>query len=239
MIHGVPRSRALALLTLALPLAGAALAVGAPRPPASAAPPASPAPPGPRERPPARPPAGGISMMGDRLVAGLKASPGCLGTELAQTQTGKAVIFAWFQDKAAVRAWYDSPTHKRMMRGMAGAGDGAPGREPLAGVPEQGPVLVIATLTPSETPRIPGVPMPISQISIELYAPLPAGLSINGTFTPAAVPVPGRQDTTLALPEPAGDGPSRDPQAPEPAPAPTPTPAPSPTPAPTPAPRPR
>ena len=33
-------------------------------------------------------------QLGARLVAGLNATPGCLGTEVAQTQSGKAVIFA-------------------------------------------------------------------------------------------------------------------------------------------------
>lgn len=32
------------------------------------------------------------------LVAALKKSPGCLGVETARTASGKAVIFAWFED---------------------------------------------------------------------------------------------------------------------------------------------
>ncbi|MDT4898958.1 MAG: hypothetical protein QOH25_4035 [Acidobacteriota bacterium] len=35
------------------------------------------------------------------LVAGLKATPGCLGVETARTDSGKSVIFAWFEDKKA------------------------------------------------------------------------------------------------------------------------------------------
>jgi hypothetical protein len=38
------------------------------------------------------------------LVAGLKATSGCLGVETAQSSSGKNVIFAWFEDKkAAIR----------------------------------------------------------------------------------------------------------------------------------------
>ena len=39
------------------------------------------------------------------LVAGLKATPGCLGVETARTTSGKAVIFAWFENKRAVLRW--------------------------------------------------------------------------------------------------------------------------------------
>ena len=40
------------------------------------------------------------------LVGALKATDGCLGIELARTQSGKNVIFAWFQDKKAMLTWY-------------------------------------------------------------------------------------------------------------------------------------
>src|SRR5437016_10309430 len=42
------------------------------------------------------------------LIAGLKATPGCLGVETAMTASKKQVIFAWFEDKKAVLKWYYS-----------------------------------------------------------------------------------------------------------------------------------
>src|SRR5262245_24256612 len=49
------------------------------------------------------------------LVAGLKATPGCLGVELARTQSGKQAIFAWFENKQAALKWYYSTTHQTAM----------------------------------------------------------------------------------------------------------------------------
>src|SRR5262245_28124662 len=50
------------------------------------------------------------------LVADLKASPGCLGVEVARTESGKQVIFAWFEDKEALLKWYHSDTHRALMK---------------------------------------------------------------------------------------------------------------------------
>lgn len=120
------------------------------------------------------------------LVKGLKASPGCIGVETARTSSGKTVIFAWFKDKKAALGWYNSDMHKGLMQGMGG-GDG----RGLRHITDDGkPVLVIASITPSDKPMIDGVPMPISQISIELYQPLPGGASLGGTFAPSDLEVP-------------------------------------------------
>jgi hypothetical protein len=113
--------------------------------------------------------------------------------ETASTQSGKEVIFAWFEDKKAVLAWYNSPTHRGLTGALIARRDGD--YEPLAKVPEDcGPIMVVASLTLAERPEISDVRMPISQIAIELYQPLQAGLSINGAFTPEKVKVPGRRD---------------------------------------------
>ena len=77
------------------------------------------------------------------------------------------------------------------MRGMGATG------EPLAHVPDdQGPIMVIATITPSDTPEIEGFPVPISQISIELFAPLPGGAHVNGRLAPEAFEVEHMRDLT-------------------------------------------
>jgi quinol monooxygenase YgiN len=49
------------------------------------------------------------------LVAGLKATPGCLGVETARTTSGKMVIFAWFENKKAVLNWYNSDMHQGLV----------------------------------------------------------------------------------------------------------------------------
>ena len=68
------------------------------------------------------------------LVAALKDSPGCLGVETAQTASGKAVIFAWFEDKKAALKWYNSDTHQEIMKRFLP--DYKSGRKPLADVPD-------------------------------------------------------------------------------------------------------
>jgi hypothetical protein len=127
---------------------------------------------------------------GPDLVAGLKATPGVLGVDTAQTFSGKQVIFAWFEDKQAVLNWYYSDTHQTAMRLFAPGG--ASDRAPLAHIKDDsGPILAIASLTMGQKPQVEGVNLPVSQIAIELYAPLPGGLALGGKFAPAALKVPG------------------------------------------------
>ena len=133
------------------------------------------------------------------LVGPLKATPGCLGVETARTSSGKNVIFAWFEDKKAVMRWYNSELHKQLVR-MSGPTE--PGHVPLAGIAEDsGPILAVASVTladPTKGPSLPGPPLPISQIAIELYQPLPGGLFVGGRFAPGGVKVPGMRDFTPA-----------------------------------------
>ncbi len=149
--------------------------------------------------------------MGNVLIEGLKATKGCLGVETAMTASRKSVIFAWFEDKKATMRWYESDVHQTFMMGMAegaaaegdaeaenaAADDVTEEREPLAGVPDGVPVLCIATITMSPKQAIPGFPMPISQVSIELYTPLPGGIAVNGKFAPPALKVKDLVEETL------------------------------------------
>src|SRR5215510_15766934 len=110
------------------------------------------------------------------LVGMLKATPGCLGVDAARTMSGKQVIFAWFENKKALLDWYYSPGHQQLIKSFASGGN--PGRTPLADIADDsGPILAIASLTLSDKPQVSGVQLPVSQIAIELYAPLPGGLS--------------------------------------------------------------
>jgi hypothetical protein len=128
------------------------------------------------------------------LVAALKATPGCLGVETAKTGSGKQVIFAWFEDKKAVLKWYHSDTHRQVMRQFF---PGRDYRKPLQEVPEDGgPILAIASITFAEKPRFKETPLPISQISIELYRPVSGGISLGGRFAPEGLKVPKLRDYT-------------------------------------------
>jgi hypothetical protein len=128
------------------------------------------------------------------LTGGLKATPGCLGVETARTASGKMVIFAWFEDKKAALRWYNSEMHQQVMR-MTAPPD--PSHVPLAGIAEDsGPILAIASLTLSNQPPK-GFPLPVSQIAIELYQPVPGGVFVGGRFAPNSVKVPGMRDFSL------------------------------------------
>jgi hypothetical protein len=125
------------------------------------------------------------------LPEAIKATPGCLGVETAQTSSGKMVIFAWFENKKAALAWYYSQTHQMLVK--MGGGSSRP-RGPMADVPDDGkPIMAIASVVlarPQEGLPPSGLP-PVSQIAIELYTPLPGGLAAGGRFAPMTVNVPG------------------------------------------------
>ena len=132
------------------------------------------------------------------LVGVLKAAPGCLGVETARTATGKQVIFAWFENKKALLDWYYSPVHQQLMSQFFPA---APARTPMPDVPDNGqPILAIASLTMADH-QVSGITsLPISQIAIELYQPLPGGVALGGRFAPTAMKVPGLTDVPLPAP---------------------------------------
>ena len=126
------------------------------------------------------------------LVSALKATPGCLGVETARTATGKQVIFAWFENKKALLDWYYSPVHQQLMSQFFPT---APARTPMPDVPENGqPILAVASLTMSDKPAGAITSMPVSQIAIELYQPLPGGIALGGRFAPTTMKVPGLTD---------------------------------------------
>ena len=139
----------------------------------------------------ADPPAKGGGKGFPDLVGALKESPGCLGVETARTASGKSVIFAWFEDKKAALAWYDSDIHRQAMKQFLP--DFKSGRKPLADVPDDsGPIMAIASLTPNDKPTKDN-PSPFKQIAMELYQPLGGGLDIGGRFAPEKMKVPPRK----------------------------------------------
>lgn len=148
------------------------------------------------------PPKGQNGMGMGALFAGLQNSPGCLGMEVGQFQSGKQTIFVWFEDKKACLAWYYNEAHQAMMDQLLSSEDKTRGhRKPLANLPDDvGPIMAIASITPAEQSQFEGVAMPISQIAIELYAPLPGGLFLGSRFAPKGVKVEDIRDYTPPTP---------------------------------------
>lgn len=141
------------------------------------------------------PPPGAAALSGDALMAGLKQTEGCLGIDAGQWQSGKRTIIAWFEDKAAVQRWYYSNAHKGAMKAFAP--DAENDTRPLGHVPnDTGPIMVLATLTMSDKPPAEGINMPVSQISIELFKPLPGGAYIGGRLAPETFKVPHMRNLT-------------------------------------------
>jgi hypothetical protein len=133
----------------------------------------------------------GQPEFGKLLVEAAKASPGCLGVKIGRTDNGTAVIFAWFENKQALVAWYKSDFHQWAMKTTFPNQNF--NREPLPDVPENsGQILALVTLKLADTP-FPGSPVPIETIGIELYTPLPDGVAVGGRFAPQAIRVPGLQ----------------------------------------------
>jgi hypothetical protein len=139
-------------------------------------------------------------LKGDGLVKALKESPGCLGVETARTASGKSVIFAFFENKKALMKWYFSPTHRELIESLGADYDGK--RKPMEGVPDDVPVMAVASIKFGGKPASDKTKLPVSQISIELYAPVTKGLSIGGGFAPDAFRALG--------PKPAAKAASRD-----------------------------
>jgi hypothetical protein len=132
------------------------------------------------------------------LVGALNSTPGCLGVETARTANGKQVIFAWFENKKALVDWYNSPVHQKLMSQFF---PGVSARTPMPDVPDNGqPILTIASLTMAEKPASGVTSLPVSQISIELYQPLPGGIALGGRFAPTTLKVPGLRDVPMPAP---------------------------------------
>lgn len=151
------------------------------------------------DQPAERQPPAGAQDFGARLIQGLKSTEGCLGVDAADFQSGKNTIVAWFENKAAVERWYHSPTHTFMMRAV---GSDPTDLTPLKHVKDpKTPVMVMASITFGGEQAMPG-PVPFSQISIELYTPLPGGAMVNGRLAPEKFPIKHFRDLT---PEGYGD----------------------------------
>ncbi len=129
---------------------------------------------------------------GAALMKGLRETPGCLGVDAGRMQSGKNVIFAWFENKAAAMAWYRSPVHQGAMQSVFPDFEDA--GTPMEGIADDVPIMAIASVTPGPPPDGSPAAAPIAQISIELYTPMKGGIYIGGTFAPESLKVPGMKD---------------------------------------------
>ena len=130
------------------------------------------------------------------VVGALRTTPGCLGVETAQTQSGKRVIFAWFEGKKALVDWYYGDVHQQAMKTVFP--NQTFDRQPLPDLDDaNGPILAIVSVKRSETSSTDAPSAGISSIGIELYGPLPGGIAVGGRFAPAALKVRGLREIEL------------------------------------------
>lgn len=125
------------------------------------------------------------------LVSGLRATPGCIDVKVGNIHAGKTqVIYAWFKNKKSVNSWYHSDMHRGAMKKFFPAMQAQD--EVLAGwKDDQSPVLIVASVTPSDKPHFKDSNLAISQIAIEMYTPLPGGIQFGGGFAPKDLDVKG------------------------------------------------
>lgn len=111
------------------------------------------------------------------MVKTMKAMPECLGVELVQSQSGSRVIMAWFENKAALMAWYKNDVHRKAMDRVQLPADGD-NRETLEGVSDDsGPLMALAAMKQGPDGQA---------LSIEIYSATTAGANW-GNFAPAKV----------------------------------------------------
>jgi hypothetical protein len=123
-----------------------------------------------------------------KLLEALKGTPGCLGAEIARTPGGQVAFFAWFANKQGLVNWYHSAAHKQGMKKYIGLEGSA---TPLEATPDNGdPILVIASFTVVDRAHFKETGLPLSQLAIEFYQPIPGGIDAGGRFAPEAVTVP-------------------------------------------------
>src|SRR5262245_14830708 len=125
-----------------------------------------------------------------------RAHPGCLGIDTGQTTSGKQVIFAWFENKAALVSWYKSDAHQKAMK--VAFPNHTFNREPLPDTPDNtGQILAIVSLRMNDSPAPKEAGLPIATIGIELYTPIPGGVAVGGRFAPKSITVPGLRELEL------------------------------------------
>ncbi len=131
------------------------------------------------------------------FVQAMKGAPGCLGIEQGKVQGGRLALFAWFKDSPSADGFVSGPICQGM-RQMAKVPDSAVRPATAA----RGPVLVIASFTPSKDPK---APLGLGQLGVERMIPVTGGFAYGDRFAPQSVTVPGLGFQPRKTP-PAGSG---------------------------------
>jgi hypothetical protein len=131
---------------------------------------------------PQQPPASGGGGL-EFFVQAMKSAPGCLGIEQGKVQGGRLALFAWFKDGKSADGFTQGPICQGM-RQMAKVPDSAV----RPGAATAGPVLVIASFTPSKDPK---APLGLAQLAVERMVPVVGGFAYGDRFAPKSVSVPG------------------------------------------------
>ncbi len=126
-----------------------------------------------------------------RLLDALRGVEGCYGVKSARVHDGTELIFAWFENRAAVMRWFEHDYHRKLLRD-AGRTEDHRAAEHFGD--DVGPILVIASVAyPAARGSIhasmfddPVAGRP-SRFAIEYYTPLSGGAYMVEPFAPPAV----------------------------------------------------
>lgn len=138
-------------------------------------------------QPPKRPDPSGE----DRVASDIAKSPGCQGVRKLETSDGVKIYFSWFKNKEAALTWYNHRFHLSAMALVAQSFPGQTIHKPLRHVKDtDAPILVVTTMKHKDRAKTKPGEFPFVQLSMELYTPLPGGMTLGGRFAPTAVEIP-------------------------------------------------
>lgn len=127
----------------------------------------------------------------DQIASDIAKTPGCQGVRNLETTDGMKIYFVWFENKKSALAWYESGFHQSALALVKESFPGQAIHKPLRHVKQKdGPILVVAALTHKDRAKAKPGEFPFTQLSMEMYKPLPGGMSFGGRFAPADVSIP-------------------------------------------------
>ena len=126
-----------------------------------------------------------------QLLEEIASVEGAYAVKSARVHDGTELIFAWFEDRAAVLRWFEHPYHRKLLRDAGRPEDGVAAQHFGDDV---GPILVLASVAyPAERGSIhasmfddPVAGRP-SRFSVEYYVPLAGGAYMVEPFAPPGV----------------------------------------------------
>ena len=119
-------------------------------------------------------------------VVGLTEKDGFLGARSAISQDGQQLIsFIWFKNESSLLRWYDQRVRKDLL--VPHFPEVATMRPRFVGARGDGPVMAVASITPSLTRPAMGKQVAYEQISFEVYSVAGPPMAIGESFAPTAV----------------------------------------------------